>query len=250
MSARWLTDDRTRLFDWRTAVADSDLPATTKLVALVLSLHMNRAGESCFPGLPLLQRQTSLSRSALQEHLRALALSNWLERRLRPGRGSTTEYMATFPPALVTEIIEKARSAGLSSAEAPEKCPQKARETPAPAAAPSLEDVRTKGREYIQDFGAAWAIYPKRGGTNSRADAERQYAARRREGVTQQELQEGTARYAAFCEATGKTGTEYVMQAVRFFGRGHHYAEAWDAPATPLRGTRPTARLVGKDYLR
>lgn len=151
--AKLVSDERTRLFDWRTAVVEAELPPTTKLVALVLSLHMNRAGESCFPGLPLLQRQTSLSRSAVQEHVRALALSNWLERRENPGRGNTTEYVATFPPPLVEEIIEKARPAGLSADERPGKGPQNAHKTPAPAGAPSIEDERTGGREDVKTSG-------------------------------------------------------------------------------------------------
>jgi hypothetical protein len=144
-----VSDERTRLFDWRTAVVEADLPPTTKLVALVLSLHMNRAGESCFPGLALLQRQTSLSRSAVQEHVRALALSNWLERRQQPGRGYATEYVATFPPPLVQEIIEKARPAGVSQTKAPVKGPQNAHKRHARAEAPSLEDGRTGGREDV-----------------------------------------------------------------------------------------------------
>jgi len=144
-----LNDQSTRLFDWRLATAEADLPATTKHVALVLSLHMNRAGESCFPGIPLLQRQTSLSRSTVQDHLRALASLQWLERRLRPGRGHSTEYVAMFPPKLVQEIIEKARSAGLSE-EAPDKGPENARKRPAQPDVLSIEDGRTGGREDVK----------------------------------------------------------------------------------------------------
>jgi len=43
------------LFTWRSAIAESHLPPTTKLVAVMLSLHMNERGGSCFA--PRLLRQ-------------------------------------------------------------------------------------------------------------------------------------------------------------------------------------------------
>ena len=41
-------------------------------------------------------------------------------------------------------------------------------------------------------------------------------------------------RYAKFCDATGKTGTEYVMQAATFFGPDKHYENDWTIPATKV----------------
>ena len=80
-------------------------------------------------------------------------------------------------------------------------------------------------------FALTWKLYPKRAGGNSRADAEKCWNARIKNGVSEQELHEGTARYAAFCVATGKVGTEYVKQARTFYGPAGHWRELWEIPA-------------------
>lgn len=42
---------------------------------------------------------------------------------------------------------------------------------------------------------------------------------------------DGVRRYGHYCGATGKLGTEYVMQAATFFGPDKRYAETWEPPA-------------------
>lgn len=81
-----------------------------------------------------------------------------------------------------------------------------------------------------REFEEAWMIYPKRSGGNSRHDSLKAYRARRRSGVERTTVFEGTTRYAAYCEAKGWIGTEYVMQGVRFFGPSEQYAQPWDLP--------------------
>ena len=56
------------------------------------------------------------------------------------------------------------------------------------------------------------------------------WLARVREGVSEADMLAGTERYRAFCEAMGKTNTETVMQAKRFYGRAREFAETWDIP--------------------
>jgi len=68
-----------------------------------------------------------------------------------------------------------------------------------------------------------WALYPKRKGSNSRADALKAYAARIADGVDPDLLARGTHAYAAHCRLNGVEHTPYVMQASRFFGPGKHY---------------------------
>jgi hypothetical protein len=41
-------------------------------------------------------------------------------------------------------------------------------------------------------------------------------------------MQRGVLRYADFCRAVGKEGTEYVMQAVRFFGPNREFENPWE----------------------
>jgi hypothetical protein len=75
------------------------------------------------------------------------------------------------------------------------------------------------------------SLYPKRAGSNPKEAAQKALHARIAEGVSLEVLEAGMARYLAFCQNTGKIGTEYVMQAVRFFGPSKPYEESWDAPA-------------------
>ena len=85
------------LFTWRSAICDSDLQPTTRHVALVLSLHMNERGGSCFPSQPTLAKETGLTDRAVREHLLILNAKGWIERKKQPGR--VDMYEATTPEA-------------------------------------------------------------------------------------------------------------------------------------------------------
>lgn len=58
-------------------------------------------------------------------------------------------------------------------------------------------------------------------------------------------MAEGVIRYRNSCVATGKIGTEYVMQAQRFLGRDAFFLEPWlpgaptSTPWEPRRYTPP-----------
>lgn len=96
-------------------------------------------------------------------------------------------------------------------------------------------------------FDALWALYPKRAGGNPKPAALKAYRARLAAGVTHDELAAGLVRYAAFCAATGKVGTEYVKQAATFFGPSDEaWTELWliPAPLRPARTTGPTVTEV------
>jgi hypothetical protein len=80
-------------------------------------------------------------------------------------------------------------------------------------------------------FQACWEAYPKREGTNSRLDALKAFKARLAEGADPAALLAGVVRYATYLTAKGKIGTEYVMQASRFFGAAKHYTEPWEVAA-------------------
>ena len=95
------------------------------------------------------------------------------------------------------------------------------------------------------DFDLAFAAYPARCGSNPKRDALQAWNARIAEGVSASEMQAGAERYAAFIVATGKAGSEFVMQAVRFFGKSRHFAEAWTfSPVVALvRPSRSTQAM-------
>ncbi|NKJ45850.1 hypothetical protein CIC12_03645 [Burkholderia sp. SG-MS1] len=88
-------------------------------------------------------------------------------------------------------------------------------------------------------FEQAWAAYPKRAGGNSKRDALKAWSARLAAGEHEDNMLAGTKRYAAFCAATGKVGTEYVKLASTFFGPARHFADEW---ALPTQVSKPVNR--------
>lgn len=90
------------LFTWRSAIAESDLPPTTRHVLLTLSCYMNERGGSCYPGSALIANDSGLHQSTVKAHLSSAVDLGWL-RVLRKGsalKGQprlATEYVATVP---------------------------------------------------------------------------------------------------------------------------------------------------------
>lgn len=82
--------------------------------------------------------------------------------------------------------------------------------------------------EYPPEFEAVWQEYPRRPGSPDKLGAHKAWSARRREGVTADAMLTGTLRYAAFIEATGKTGTEFIKLAKTFFGKSRHFEDDWE----------------------
>lgn len=90
------------------------------------------------------------------------------------------------------------------------------------------------------------ALYPKRAGSQPWTKAEHAIRARLADGATWDDIIEGVRRYAAFCAATGKVRTEYVLQASTFCGPDKRFLEEWSAPATKA-DTRLTANLIAAE---
>lgn len=97
-------------------------------------------------------------------------------------------------------------------------------------------DIQADGLPDI--FDRAWEKYPRRAGGNPKALARKAWDARVKAGTDPNLMLGGVIRYAAFCRATGKEGTEFVKQASTFFGPAGHYLEAYELPAN--RAGRPS----------
>jgi len=83
------------------------------------------------------------------------------------------------------------------------------------------------------------AAYPKRAGDPNWRGAARAGNARLAEGHTTAQFIEGATRYAAFVDATGKTGTEYVKQAATFLGPAKPFLDPWQPPPSrPVKAKR------------
>ena len=83
------------------------------------------------------------------------------------------------------------------------------------------------------EFQPIWEAYPKRSGGNPKAKAFKAYRARRK-AHAMEAIRDGVVRYAKWCEATQKVGTEYVKQAATFFGPDEHFLERWEIGEQPL----------------
>jgi len=91
-------------------------------------------------------------------------------------------------------------------------------------------------------FARCWALYPRRKGGNSKADAERAYLARVRAGVDEQHLFTRTEAYRRFCDAMGKSGTEFVLMAKTFYGPSRRYDDDFSPTASDDVAVIPGAR--------
>ncbi|HGG5994878.1 TPA: replication protein [Salmonella enterica subsp. diarizonae serovar 61:r:z53] len=106
-------------------------------------------------------------------------------------------------------------------------------------------------QEYSPEFEAAWQAYPKRAGGNSKSAAWKHWKARLKDGVKPETMLSGVKRYAAYCQTTGNTGTQYVKQAATFFGPDRHFEESWQTPSAPGGGRRNALPISGfseQDY--
>ena len=101
----------------------------------------------------------------------------------------------------------------------------------------TVAHAMSQNEPYSPPFEEAWALYPRRSGANPKREAWGAWNARLRSKklVAPIDMIQGVKRYAAWCDATGKTGTETVMQARRFFGPSECFKEQWvvGAPQTP-----------------
>ena len=89
---------------------------------------------------------------------------------------------------------------------------------------------------YSDGFEQIWKIYPKRAGNNVKAEAYQQFNARVRNGATVLSLKAATELYRDYCAAVGSTGSQYVMEAKRFFGVNKPYEQEWELPEVKVKG--------------
>jgi hypothetical protein len=92
---------------WQRAIGQSDLPPTTRLVLLTVSVHfMDENGGHCYPKIADLMRFTGFSNRCVIDHLNLAVEKRWLEH-WRYGRGRSNRrwnYQATIPAETVNEV--------------------------------------------------------------------------------------------------------------------------------------------------
>ena len=100
------------------------------------------------------------------------------------------------------------------------------------------------GRAY--DFDLFKNAYPERSGSNPWPKAAAAATARIKGGYSFDQLVDGARRYKRFCDATGKTGTTFVMQAQRFLGPGLEFENEWYLPDTRSQNEKMAAAVIEK----
>ena len=92
---------------WRGLITGSELPWTARLVALVLSTHMNRNGGSCHPSLTTIAQESGLGRSTVCRALAELERSRFLRRDPGGPPKRPTRYRASSPTAGLVVVPER-----------------------------------------------------------------------------------------------------------------------------------------------
>jgi hypothetical protein len=240
-------DERPFLFAWQRAIADSALPALTRHVALTLSLYMDADGGSAFPGARRLADDTGQSLRWVRPRLVELVDAGWLDVVERGGlRGEqrrANRYQARIPdpghtvtgdtPSRVTHRHGYPGHTVTGTSDAPS--PHHSIDQPI--------DQHTSARSYEADFDRTWAEYPRK--RSGRKPALKAYTARRRAGVSADDLHRATVNYA---KATVDTEQRFVKLGATFYGPDDHWRDHLDdaKPDEPVK-SRPVCPDHGPD---
>jgi len=90
--------------------------------------------------------------------------------------------------------------------------------------------------ELLAEFEAIKPLYPRRDGDQRWRKASSLYCAARKKGEPLEDIRDGVARYAKWCDRRRLVGTEMVKQAATFFGPEQSWRDAWPASSQRERG--------------
>lgn len=126
------------------------------------------------------------------------------------------------------KMWEKRKASLVDDTQDATSMPQaKTSNAPSPSPSPSPEPItpqpprggrRKRDSEMSPRFLEVMEWYPKRSGCDSLPSAWSAFQTRVAEGVDPEEMLSAVPKYFAWCEATGKIGTDLVMQKATFFG--------------------------------
>lgn len=240
-----------------------------RCVAIVLADHADTYGKNSYPTIGTIAAEANVSRREAQYGLRELEdLGEIMKTGATPSGVSIWEFPGVSDPSMPAKIAaERSSEGGANRAPqgaqslhgganpAPAQSLQGGGANPAPQGAQSLhrplkdepslinhpvnrltsdsdsgkKKKRPTGDERFDDF---WSAYPKRSGGNSKAAALQRFVCRvKNDRVDPEEIIAAAEAYGKYCDATCKTGTEYVMHAETFLSptkRG--WEQDWSIP--------------------
>ncbi len=234
-------DGRATLAEIFAAARSGDLSAVELRLWLIVRSY--DSGSGCYAATDTLAGYLGLSASHVEKRRASMIARGWLEvkhrgplapavRAVVPAQAlHSGEEQALHPNEEQGEALHsseeqdpKALHLGLHSSANRVREYGKEKDTDGASQDPAGSPPPTPAA-YTPEFEAAWAAYPRRAGGNPKKSAYRCWRARVRQGASEDELEQGVVRYARFCDATGKTGSEFVMQASRFFVSDDHLRE-------------------------
>ena len=111
------------------------------------------------------------------------------------------------------------------------------------------KDIPTKSLTDPDEFIEFKSVYPSRPGGHRWSRALKAILARLKEESQWSDILDGAKRYASYCDATAKTGGEYVMQAATFCGPDKQYLDLWQPPATKSESQQGQNIDAGLEFL-
>ncbi len=231
-----------------------------KLVLIKLADNASDQGE-CWPSYQHIADQCEISKRSVMNHIAALCESGLVKKVTRKGEkgNSSNIYLLHLDGAgdslggsannSLSGAANSPGSAGVAPGGSAGDSPRTSHSfepvkepvnEPIAVGASADESVRVRSNrpEYSPEFEQAWLAYPKRAGGNLKSAAFKAWKARLNEGVNPETMLEGVKRYAGWVSAMGNSGTQFVKQAVTFFGPDRHFEESWEVPAGICSQTR------------
>lgn len=153
---------------------------------------------------------------------------------------STPDFSDLIQVDFIEIIDEKQDSASAPLADASKPYSETEKSTDQSRSEKSTSASATPTRKHVSRETSAdpdWWLdfklaYPHRAGDQGWRRAQKAALARQSEGHAVEEFIAGARRYSAFCEATQKTGTEFVKQAATFLGPDKPFLQPWGLPAS------------------
>lgn len=245
------------LFTWRSALTceASPLNSSQRLVGLVLSLHMNEVGASCFPGHDRLAHETGLHRVTVTRAVRDLERRGFLRITARDradGQFTTHDYEAVIPASVrdatrvaqgYTDHVAQSRShvaPGYVDHVAQRYTRATVRANPRASGESVSQRARAKPMQRSAQFDEFWTAYPRKVGKRVAALA---FARRVAEGASPQELVAGAQRYAEWIAAGAVESPRFIAHPTTWLNQGRE-ADVLADPSSMRNGQRRKAYVT------
>ena len=258
------TDD---LRDLRAILASDELTTSERIVLMAIVLHRNGESGRCDPSVSRLARQTATDARTVQRTIRRLERAGHVLANRREGR-STCYTVAAPTPGMMPPPAEShprhdaapppAQDRPTPGTVPPERTSERTNERTSVESEgddrsfPTLDNLPREGRQrlYPPEFEGAFTALPARSHPHPKAAAYRAWRGRVGDVEELFQLEAAADAYREACDAEGKTGTEFVMQAARFFGPGGEWEPYSGAEVGPAKSsTNGDGALVSRHLL-